>query len=131
MTRKSIVIADDDRDLLELMALHCRGLGLDVHTAGDSLAALLTIEQQRPDLVILDVQMPSGSGLGVLEMLAENEELKRIPVIILTGRASQSTVRRCHDACAYYVPKCPDCWSRLEPLVRELLELQPAAGALG
>jgi CheY-like chemotaxis protein len=56
-------------------------------------------------------------------MLSHDEHLKSIPVIVLTGRKDQETVRSCNDLLAYYVPKGADMWRRLEPLVDELLDL--------
>lgn len=123
MCEPIVLIADDDADLVALLARRCRGLGLGVETAGDGLTALNKIEQRRPDLVILDVNMPGGNGLSVREMMVDNERVSSIPVIILTGRMDEETMRRCYNSCAYYVPKCTDVWPRLEPLLRELLEL--------
>ena len=91
--------------------------------AFDSLDALNLIHETDPDLICLDVNMPCGSGLSVLEMLAADEFLKVKPVIIMTGDASEEAIRRCHRLCAYYVEKCPKVWSRLEPLINELLQL--------
>ncbi len=117
-----ILIADDDKDLVDLLAMRCRHVGLGVETASDAMTALRKIDQIRPDLVILDVEMPAGNGLLVREMMAANEQLSQIPVIILTGKSDEDTIRRCHHYCAYYVAKCPDVWPRIEPLLNELLE---------
>jgi CheY-like chemotaxis protein len=76
--------------------------------------------------VILDVNMPSGSGLGVCEIMAADEQLRGVPVIVLTGCSDQETIRRCHDMMVFYVQKGADVWNRIEPLVRELLHLGDA-----
>jgi DNA-binding response OmpR family regulator len=123
---KNILIADDDRDLVASLSIRCRALGLNVDAAHDAMTALFQINQSPPDLVILDVGMPSGNGLSVRKMMADNERLASIPVIILTGKSDEETIRRCHDTCAYYVPKCPDIWTRIEPLLHELLDLAPS-----
>ena len=52
----------------------------------DAMHALFGAERVRPDLIILDVNMPGGNGLAVAEMLAGNAELRDVPVIIHTGR---------------------------------------------
>jgi DNA-binding response OmpR family regulator len=122
---KTVLIADDDRDLVKLLERRCHLLGLDVVTASDAITALKKMDAVPPDLAILDVGMPSGNGLSVREMMAENERLSAVPVVILTGKTDEQTIRRCHSLCAYYVSKCPDVWSRIEPLVRELLNLKP------
>lgn len=121
--KKSLLIADDDTDVIELLTRRCRKLGLEVDSAGSATTALGKIEQNVPDLVILDVDMPHGDGLSVCEMMAGHEKLRTIPVIVLTSSSSEETIRRCHRLCAYYVLKCPDIWPRVEPLLRDLLTL--------
>ncbi|HYW79936.1 MAG TPA: response regulator [Thermoguttaceae bacterium] len=132
MSPKKILIADDDRDLVRVLQMRCRQLGVDVITAHDAMTALTLIHEQRPDLVCLDISMPAGSGLSVCEMLSSDENLSSTAVIMLTGSNDEETIRRCHELCAYYVLKSSDVWQRMEPIVCELLEIQPAAcGAIG
>jgi CheY-like chemotaxis protein len=119
---KTIVIADDDPDLVSVLTARCQSLGLEVCAAYDALSALNAIHQCQPAVICLDVNMPSGNGLSVREMLASDERFAATPVIILTGDTSEDTIRRCHFYCAYYVEKCPDLWPRIEPLLRELLQ---------
>jgi CheY-like chemotaxis protein len=123
---KSVLIADDDHALVQALALRVQGLGLRVQVAHDALSALNAVHASPPNLIILDVNMPAGSGLSVCEMLASDAHLSTIPVIILTGREDPVTIRRCHDLLAYYVLKCPDVWRRIEPVLHELLDLLPA-----
>ncbi len=118
---KKVLIADDDRDVVELLSRRCRSLGLHVDSAGNAMQALSKAEANTPDLMILDVDMPHGNGLSVCEMMSDHEQLRSIPVIMLTSCSSEDTIRRCHRLCAYYVLKCPDAWPRVEPLLRELL----------
>lgn len=125
MTKKSVLIADDDKQLVAALAMRIERLGVEVRTAHDALSALNEAYRSAPDLIILDVSMPAGNGLSVCEMLATDPGSSLIPVIILTGRHDRETVRRCHDMLAYYVLKCPDTWVRVEPIVRELLGMAP------
>jgi len=130
MTPRKILIADDDRDLVNVLAIRSRELGLAVMTAHDARTALNMIAEFRPDVACLDVAMPAGNGLSVCEMLANDEQFISLPVIILTGNTDEETVRRCHLLRAYYVPKCADLWSRLEPLLIEFLGLSAAGSPL-
>lgn len=134
--RKMIFLADDDADIVDLLTHRCKAMGLRVDSASNATAALGKIEECIPDVVILDVDMPYGDGLCICEMMAKHIELRDIPVIILTGNNTEETVRRCHSLCAYYVPKCTELWSRVEPLLVELLDMEsssatevPAPGA--
>jgi CheY-like chemotaxis protein len=119
----TILIADDDHDLVRALETRCRALRLNVLTAHDSLTAINLIHQHRPALVCLDVNMPGGNGLGVCEMLNTDEQFATMPVIIMTGDTKQETIRRCYYLCAFYVEKGADIWGRIEPLLRELLAL--------
>ena len=121
MTEKVVLIADDDRDLVHALALRCRRLGFKTLCAYDAFSALSLIKSERPDMAFLDIEMPAGNGLGVCEMLASDETCRSIPIAILTGKSDPDTIIRCHRLCVYYVEKCPDVWSRIEPLLNELL----------
>jgi CheY-like chemotaxis protein len=119
----TILIADDDRELVQVLALRCRALGVHVECAHDALRALNLMQPTMPDLICLDVNMPAGNGLSVCEMLASEPRWAKTPVIILTGRTDPEIIIRCHQLCAYYVLKGGDVWSRIEPLVGELLSV--------
>lgn len=125
---KSILIADDDPDIVDLLSLRCKRLGFTVNTADNAITALRKIEATLPDIVILDVNMPHGNGLSVREMMADHDDLRAIPVIMLTASTSEQTVRRCHELCSYYVLKCADFWSRVEPLLLELCDNARSVG---
>jgi DNA-binding response OmpR family regulator len=124
---KTILIADDDRDLVNLLTVRCRQMGLNVLAAYDAFAALSLVKSSAPDMICLDVDMPAGNGLSVCEMLASDDTCRSIPIAILTGRSDPDTIIRCHSLCAYYIEKCPDVWSRVEPLLRELLGVPQTA----
>jgi len=125
--RKRILIADDDEGLVELMTRRFERLGLRVDRAYDGQSALHQIDQHEPHLVVLDVNMPSGSGLGVCKMLSHDLRLKSIPIVFLTGRKDEQTVRLCRELRGHYVQKGPGMWAELEPLVRRLLQLDETA----
>lgn len=126
---KRILIADDDECLVDALARRCQALDLRVERAYDGMSALMKIDALEPDLVILDVNMPSGSGLSVCEMVAPDPNLRAIPIIILTGRADGETIAACNRLDAYYVLKGPKIWSQLEPLVVGLLGIERSGAA--
>ncbi|RIK84578.1 MAG: hypothetical protein DCC68_01070 [Planctomycetota bacterium] len=122
---KTILIADDDRDLVAALALRCQSLGLTPHVTYDAMSAVRMIDSLAPDIVMLDVNMPSGNGLAVCELVTSGRLLGDTPIIMLTGESQPETVRRCHEMCAYYVLKCPDVWERVGPLLQEILAKPP------
>lgn len=119
--KKTILIADDDRDFCRAISMRCKQLGLNVIVEGDAMKALNAIDETHPDLVCLDVNMPSGNGISVAEMMSTNSELARTPIIITTGDNDREIETHCHRLAIYYVPKCNDTWARIEPLIQSLL----------
>ena len=123
--KHTIVIADDDRDLVGVLETRCRALGLDVAVAYEARTAINIIHSRQPAIVCLDVNMPAGNGLSVCQLLSADKQFSSTPVIIMSGETSEETVRSCHRLCAYYVEKGNDVWPRIEPLLYELLDLEP------
>jgi len=113
MTRRIILIAEDDFDLAQFLTTECRQLGFDVFRSPDAMHALLGAHRVKPSLMVLDLNMPGGNGLSVCEMLASDPELARIPTIIISGQSDPETIRRCRAAGARYVPKGPKLWNEL------------------
>jgi len=125
MSKKRILIVDDEKEFADGLASRCRRLGLDVETARNTLTALTIIGVRPPDLICLDVEMPTGNGLGVCELLTADPNIAQKPVVILTGHKDAGTRQRCNELHAHYVHKSPDVWDRLRPLICELLDFHP------
>ncbi|PQO36255.1 response regulator [Bremerella cremea] len=123
--KKTVLIADDNTDIVDVLRLRCEKLGLNVLEASNAMEALAKAEAFHPEAIVLDVNMPHGNGLSVCEMLVNHEKLNSIPVIVLTGNTSSEVVKRCHQLCAFYIPKTTDIWSQIEPLLCDLLKIPP------
>lgn len=82
-----IVVADDNPDVQELFTklLHAVDEGLEVTAVAGGEACLAALGHQRPDLVLLDVLMPDLDGWQVLATIRQNEALKEIPVVMISG----------------------------------------------
>ncbi|MDO5503975.1 MAG: response regulator [Actinomycetia bacterium] len=83
----TVLVADDDADIRDLVVFKLSNAGYDVVSAEDGDEALTRIREHRPALAVLDVMMPGMSGLDVLREVRENEELTPTKVILLTARA--------------------------------------------
>ncbi len=87
MTRKpSILIADDDVDVVELLKAFIKPLGADVMTASDGEEALTMACAELPDIVLLDVGMPKRSGWEVCQALKAVQRTSHICVVLITGK---------------------------------------------
>ena len=124
MNKKTILLVDDDKDLLDAMQIRCESIGLKVQTAHNLLTAMSLVEKGAPDLFCLDVNMPTGNGLEFCEFLAKDPQTVNIPVIVLTGENGAETVSKCGRLRAHHVPKNPRMWRALAPLIRSLVDIE-------
>jgi CheY-like chemotaxis protein len=130
MSHQTILIADDDIALINLLTLCLQPLGVRIQSGHDAMYALTLIHKAPPDLVILDVNMPAGNGLSACEMLSSDARLSRLPVIILTGDSSEATLARCRKMRAHYIFKGPDVFNEVKRVVCLLLSIHdPQAAA--
>jgi DNA-binding response OmpR family regulator len=83
--KPTVLIADDDLEILGLTRSLLRRRGFEVFEASDGDEAMRQLLENRPDLVILDVMMPGQSGWEVCRSIRETESLKDMGVIMLTG----------------------------------------------
>jgi DNA-binding response OmpR family regulator len=88
----TILVADDDPDIRELVTDKLEGAGYDVISVQDGASALSMIRSRMPDLAVLDVIMPGMSGFEVCEALRADPTTKRLPVIFMTVRARESDI---------------------------------------
>ncbi len=86
--RKTILIVDDEPDVVRYLTLYFEDNGFAVLTAVDGQEGFEIAKSQKPDLITLDITMPKESGLKMYRNLHEAEELRDIPVIIITGISS-------------------------------------------
>ena len=95
---EAILVADDDQDILELVAFRLERAGYEVMTAGDGEQALASAREHRPALAVLDVMMPKLTGYDVVKAMRAEEGTSRIPVILLTARVQEADVSRGFEA---------------------------------
>lgn len=93
MPRK-ILAVDDEKHIVRLVQVNLERQGYEVITAYDGKEALQKVEEERPDLIVLDVMMPYMDGFEVLQNLRRNPSTRDIPVIMLTAKAQDADVFR-------------------------------------
>jgi CheY-like chemotaxis protein len=86
MKEKTILVADDESHILNVVSLKLRNAGFRVLTAHDGQEALDLAQQERPDLIITDYHMPLLSGLELCRRLKQDPATRDIPAIMLTAR---------------------------------------------
>jgi DNA-binding response OmpR family regulator len=83
---KSILLVDDEPNILLSLEFLMQKAGYEVRTAGDGEAALQAVEKALPDLILLDVNMPKRDGFDVCQVIRANPQWKDIRIIMLTAK---------------------------------------------
>src|SRR5450631_3130604 len=107
-----MLIADDDPLVVQLVADHCAGLGFTVDTASDGIQAFLKASRGRPDVLVIDINMPELDGLSVCGHLLDADRAPQ-SVIVITASRDPHTRWRCEGFGGYYARKGPDFWEDL------------------
>ena len=89
MTKKRIVMIEDEEDIAALIKLQAEISGYKLHVEVDGINGYRAIEREKPDLVILDVMLPGENGLDVCRKIKSSPETKNIPVIILSAKGGE------------------------------------------
>ena len=92
MTKKRILVVEDEESLLKLESILLTSKGYSVTGVMDGKAAIASINADPPDLVILDVMLPGIDGFEVCRQIKGNEATKHIPVVMLTAKKSTNDI---------------------------------------
>lgn len=125
----SVLIAEGDPFSLRLLEELCEEAGFDVMTADDGASALAVIARQRPALIVLDADLTTDDGLGVLEVILSEPALATIPVLLTTGPDDDEARRRGLEMGAADFVSRPYRVYEVEQRIRNLLRLAAAERA--
>lgn len=89
--KQTILVVDDEQDLLDLIEYNLKKEGFDVIRAEDGKEGIEMARTHSPNLVLLDIMMPKMDGLEAVEVMRADENLKHIPIIFLTARGDEKT----------------------------------------
>ena len=108
MDKVKILVVDDDLEVSMLikLILQKEDKDFDIITASDGSYALEKVISEKPDLILLDIDMPEISGLEVLDRIKDNPATKQIPVIMLTAKSMGTDFEEAMDKKAdWYIVK--------------------------
>jgi two-component system phosphate regulon response regulator PhoB len=86
----NILIVEDEPSMVELLRYNLESEGFQVTSASDGEEAMLSIEEQKPDMVLLDWMLPKLSGIEICRRLRRDQEFRNLPVIMITARAEET-----------------------------------------
>jgi len=115
-----VLIADDDPNVAQFLADRCTKMGFEVQVATNGLQAAIMARQNRPQVLISDVNMPGLDGLALCQRLLGPEN-KSIEAIVITGNLSPETETRCEAYGAVYARKGPEMWNIVRSALAKFL----------
>ncbi|MFK5955352.1 MAG: response regulator transcription factor [Planctomycetota bacterium] len=92
MTQKTLLLVEDDPDLLEILRLTFEMEGFRLVLAVDGQEALDKARRHAPDLIVLDIMLPKLDGIEVCRQLRAESTFRRVPILMLTAKAEESDV---------------------------------------
>lgn len=120
--RKRVLLVDDEAYLREIYDIELTREGFDMLLAADGEEGLETIRKEKPDAILLDIQMPGKNGFDVLEALGQDAVLKHIPVIILSNVDEEETFQKVGKfQTHFYLVKALTTPSKVAKILREVL----------
>ena len=113
----TVLLVDDYPDTLDVWALYLRGAGFAVLTAADGPTALELASRERPDIVVMDLELPGLSGFDVARSLQMEPATRHIPLLAATvipapvrsTKPGSAASRPCWSSRATRRPWCPNC----------------------
>ena len=127
MSDKVILVVDDDENLLRALSIRLKAAGYTVFAAMDGMQAVMMTHKREPDLIILDIRMPGGSGITVLDKLHSSMKTRSIPVIMVTAFDDDETKEKVREMGAYRYFRKPFDTDDLLKAVEEAFEEEGSA----
>jgi DNA-binding response OmpR family regulator len=104
--KSTILVVDDEPDIVLMIRTILRSAGYEVMTAGSVREADQVLSAEEPDLVLLDIRLPDGEGWEILERLVEEGRHERLPVVMISAHSTPSTaVRALESGARAYIVK--------------------------
>ncbi|MFH1958649.1 MAG: response regulator transcription factor [bacterium] len=94
MLNKKILVVDDDSSTVELLKVNLESEGFSVIGAFDGLQAVKYAHSEKPNLILLDIMLPAGSGYSVLERLNSSADTNLIPIIAMSGFSKEEILKK-------------------------------------
>lgn len=91
VANKTILVVDDEKDLLDLIEYNLKKEGFNVLKAENGEEGISIAKEHNPDLVLMDIMMPKMDGMEAVEKMRSDDKLKSIPIIFLTARSDEKT----------------------------------------
>jgi len=134
VSKQTILVVDDERDILDLIEYNLKIEGFNVLKAQNGQEGINKAKEGRPDLILLDIMMPKMDGLEAVEIMRGDKDLKKTPIIFLTAKSDERTEIEClNKGGDDYITKpisTIKLVSRIKAILRRFDSSEPAANKL-
>jgi two-component system, cell cycle response regulator DivK len=119
-TKKTILVVDDFEGTQSLMKYLIENLGYQVQQANDGWKAVESVRRQKPDLILMDMALPSVDGIQATKLIRQFEETSEIPIIAITASGQFIYQRAIEAGCNALIEKPIDI-DKLESIIKQYL----------
>lgn len=113
-----VLIADDDPEIQRVLSTAMWGLGFEPLNAADAMQTVMYARNSRPDVILLDLNMPGGTGMMALRRLKTLNATRKIPVIVISGSAEENLAEKVKELGGHaFFPKPLDIVALMNTLV--------------
>ncbi len=121
MNPRKILVIEDEKDMLELYALRLEHKGFRLLAASDGTLGLRLAKEESPDLILLDLMLPDINGIRICQTLKNDSRYRAIPIIILSARVDECTIKSGMSAGADCYMTKPFEWDEVYARILDLL----------
>lgn len=123
MDKKNVLIIEDETALLYALNAELSTAGFKVSTSADGKEGLEQMKKQKPDFIILDIWLPTLSGIDILEAREKDPELKKIPVLVISNSDSEKVKEKARDfGVLEYLVKTDHSLEEISKKIKKILE---------
>ncbi|EMI16288.1 Two-component response regulator protein [Rhodopirellula maiorica SM1] len=115
-----VLVIEDDVDFANTLEMTLRASHHHVTVTHNWLSVMAKLRTDDFDLIVADVETPTGNGLTALEFLNQDDAVAKIEKVFVTGRDDAETMRRCREMNAAYLHKTPRVFAELDEFVRSI-----------
>jgi two-component system, cell cycle response regulator len=130
MAKETVLVADDDRVVVELLSLGLAARGFKVTVAADGMQVIMAARRTPPGAILLDMMMPGGTGFDVLKRLRSNAATARIPVVAMSATTDPALTQKVQELGADAFLLKPVRLDEVAATLRQVLEKASAAAPL-
>ncbi|NND96175.1 MAG: response regulator [Pirellulaceae bacterium] len=115
-----VLVIDDDTDYTEMMRLRLESWGHTPTIVHNWLSAMMKTSRESFDLMLIDIETPTGNGLTACKDLCNDPKIAATPKVFITGRSDDDSIQRCYELNAKYIHKSSGVFDELLTVMTDL-----------